>query len=184
MYSGANNQHQTPKPRLKGFSRRQKLVASMLFIAILIATLATVYFVKFRSPEPPIPPEAVSAAIFPLYYPAELPEGFLIDPTSFKSSQYVVLYQIKQENTGKIINVSLQPTLPDFDYDEFYKRDVVGRREVVTRSGPAILGTFSGAPISSMTTDTTWVILKADKGIKIEELETVTKSLIKYQEKT
>ena len=156
------------------------MIALILFITIVIATLASVYFIKFSS-EPPIPQEVVSATIFPIYYPAEMPDGFAIDQQSFESSQSVVLYQIKQKDTGKKINVSLQPTLPDFEYDEFYKRDVVGRREVVTSSGPAILGTFGGAPFASLTTDTTWVILKADKGIKIEALETITKSLTEYK---
>ena len=91
-------------------------------LAIIVASILVIggvlgFFWWAHKAFSPFPPEIVSRATFPLYFPEQTPVGLMLDTHSFSSTSQVVTYNYIYEGSKRLI-VSIQP-LKGVDTDQF-----------------------------------------------------------------
>ncbi|HVS78942.1 MAG TPA: hypothetical protein VHD84_01475 [Candidatus Saccharimonadales bacterium] len=151
-----------------------KMSLAILILIIIIAAAATGWWIS-RSTSP-IPDKISSEVLFPLYYPASLPAGYSIDQNSFDLDNEVVVFGAKN-SSGKTIAITEQPKPDNFDFDTFYSQHLSATKQVVTRSGNAVIGLMNTNPVASLATDKTWVIVTFPANMPANNVEQTTESL-------
>ena len=136
-----------------------------VFVAVAIATIVFVtavslYMINRSSPSAARVPDVVSETVlFPIYMPAKLPAGYTIDPTSYNSSQGVLLFVASNQKNQKIIFTE-QPKPQEFDIPAFYQKSLTDPRSVPRSTYPSIIGkSDKDTWLLSVQADTTWIIV-------------------------
>lgn len=145
--------------------------------AVLITVVGVVLFTHIRSSNP-IPENMRSQVHFATYYPASLPEGFVIDPSSYDITNSIITYVIKTPDNGSI-SVSQQQTLSTFDFTEFQENTLKNKRTATLKNGVDIyLGRLETNHMASIHDGQTWVLLSANaQKIPLDTLENISKTL-------
>jgi hypothetical protein len=98
--------------------RRKNLVGGT--IAVFVVLAAVILYRFTRSPSP-FPASVRKTADFALYYPAELPQGWLVDKNSISASNQLVVYAVTDGKRHKF-TVNMQPVARNFDFSSFKKQ--------------------------------------------------------------
>lgn len=135
--------------------RKAKWVLIIAGVSLLV--LASIFFVKSSSQKSPVPNPYKNALGFSTPYPTKLPEGFSVNPSSFNSTNSVLIYSIDTGNQP--ISVSVQRKPESFDFDSFYSKGLQGTQKFTTDIGEAAVGKAEGKIIGSLLAGDSWAIL-------------------------
>jgi hypothetical protein len=149
-------------------------------IILVILAAAGLVGIKISQSTSPIPKTIKQQIGFSIYYPQKLPTGFSVDKSSWRiPEQNVVLLTLLYQ--GKKLVISQQPKPVGFDIDNFYQTKVANLAQFLAPAGQSAVGTISNGNGfgSVVTTDNTWIILSAPKGIEAGQLREVIQGLSK-----
>ncbi|HET9850864.1 MAG TPA: hypothetical protein VFP35_04565 [Candidatus Saccharimonadales bacterium] len=168
----------TQKVKVNKFSRLSaKLMVLSMAVLLLIAGAgfgAHYFLVKKSSP---IPVNISRSVNFPLLYPAKLPAGYKIDPSSFSSANDVVLFSARTTSGQKIV-FTVQKRPPTFDFGTFYQQGLASAAVFNTGAGQAAIGRANGQLIGSLATDQSWLIVSPSRGnISADSLRLILNSV-------
>ena len=121
---------------------------------------------------------AKSKVAYPLYYPAELPEGYSYMEGSLKPSEIATIYSIEYDKDKKLF-ISNQPKPKEVVFKDFYDRLLKNKADISSSQGKAVTGVIADQPVGSLVNDKTWVIINAPKGIDGQDLTTLVSKLEK-----
>lgn len=143
---------------------------------ILIFLSSLVLYIIYKPSPNPIPKSTVESVTFPLYFPSDLPRGYKFNPNSIKSNNHAVLYTLTNDRSSTIV-ISIQPTPTEFNFEEFHLKQISGSKEVLTKSGKAVIGMLTNRTVGSLVTDKSWVLTSAPANVSAKDVETVIRSL-------
>lgn len=161
----------------------KRLLITITALCILIAGSVLAY--KLLSQQRPAPANPFSAQVmasaqFPLYYPAQLPSGYHVDPTSVTEPHagVVVFTAIGQKNEAKIyFSEEARPT--EYDVGAFYSK-FSGLQETGFSDGAIATGSTGngGTKLASRLTSKTWIIANTNnQTISYGQLTSMMKGL-------
>lgn len=150
-------------------------LVAMAAVAILAGGGLSAYLI-FAPKTDPIPKKISESVTYPLYYPTSLPKGYSIDQKSFQTTGSVVFYNITAPSKPTLA-VAIQAVPSDFNFDDFTQRQMTGSREILTPTGPAVLGQFAGKKVASIVINKTWLLINAPDQFSAKNLENIAKSL-------
>lgn len=160
---------------MRWFLGRKKVWLGLGAICLLAIVGFTVY--QLCRPHNPLPPQVIESVTYPLYYPAKLPKGYQIDEQSFKANNQVVIYSLTK--TGKpAMAISIQPKPANFNFDDFHLKKLSGSKELLTRSGKAVIGVYGERTVGSLVTNKSWVLLTAPASVSAKDVETAMQNLV------
>lgn len=155
--------------------RRQKFL--LIACAALTLIIAGITWVWLR-PHDPIPTDIRQSANFSLYYPTKLPKDLMLDKGSFSYGNKVVAFVVKSGD--KKIFVTEQAKPADFNFEQFYQDKLDESTEFTTTYGKAASGTVNqNTRVVSLVTNGTWVFLNTMSDVSFDQLEVITKALVK-----
>jgi hypothetical protein len=123
-----------------------------------------------------IPASIRKSVDYSLYQPGWLPPKAYIQRGTFRATAGIVTFFITYDGNRQLA-VTEQAKPAQFDFAHFYQTQIDGQKVVQTPIGRAVLGTFTGNSLASVTSDQTWVMLSAPDGIAATDLEHIVKSL-------
>jgi hypothetical protein len=161
--------------RIAGVKHRWWLMVTVLAVVIIIVVVITL--IVSKTPPDPLPESVKSKANFTLYYPTSIPAGFHFDEAAYDPSTHVVTYDYTTSEGDKLY-FSLQPKPGNFDFNNFYKKQLSGTIQTSTPLGIANIGVLQKETVSSIVANKTWIIIGAGGNVNIALLEQVSKSLV------
>lgn len=128
--------------------------------AVLVAALAAGYVffgANDKGATSSIPQSIRQESQIPLYYPATLPEGWSVNPATFRQDGQIVLFVVATPSGD--INVTQQARPNNFNFEKFH-REVLQQGTIVLASiGEGAVGAADSKLIGSLLTDKTWILL-------------------------
>jgi hypothetical protein len=141
---------------------RTKTIILAVFAVLVIAGAVTGGLIYKSAHDSPVPKSIAKQVDFPIYYPAQkqLPKGYTLSKTSFKSPQSgVVVYAVTYGN-GKRLVFSVQKKPSDDELASFVKTYIPIHREALTLVGKATIGSLNNRTVVSIPTDSgTWILV-------------------------
>jgi hypothetical protein len=116
-----------------------------------------------------------SHASFPLYYPKDLPQGYVLHQQAYDTENSVVSFDLI--NQGREIYFSEQALPRRFDFASFHNNQMTGTSKLNTPVGPAYIGIINKQDVASVETPKTWVLITAGNGVGLVELQAISQSL-------
>ncbi len=142
--------------------RRRRIAVITAGILILIGIIAAGGgYMLLTKPRDVIPSRISNQVLFPLYYPTDLPNGYVVNERSFEVTEQVVSYRLESPSSPQIL-ISQQPRVASFNYDEFNTQKVGNPSAVLTQYGKAVIGVGEAGKIASLVTDKTWIFMTSD----------------------
>lgn len=125
-----------------------------------------------------VPTSIADDIAFPIFLPGKLPGNYEIDEKSFSASEETLVFSASDGGGGSIVFTE-QRKPPNFDFDEFYKQQMQEAKNVDKTPSPSVLGksTENGAPILSIVTDSTWILITSQSPVGDDGLELIARSL-------
>lgn len=155
---------------------------AIYFVAVATsAVAATAVGLSMRQDENPPDPFTASqrsTASFKLYYPAELPEGYVIDKSSLAQQDLNLLsMRINTADSGldpgQQLVVTQQPVPASFNFEIFHQ-SFADASTLKTDLGTATIGTIDSGQTriaSLVTEDGTWLLVQAPATVADEHLQ-------------
>lgn len=143
-------------------------------VVVLIAGAGSYYYFVMRSSSP-IPKNISQQAVYPLYYPKKMPQGYIIDKKSFKYEQRQVSYTLTASKQPKIL-VTIQPKPATLDLDEF-TNNLPGKIGVLTPYGTAAVGISGPSKIGSLVSGDVWIFITTTNKVSDQNMKTIVSSL-------
>lgn len=158
-------------------SQRSKVTVLVLSVCLILGAASYWLFVK-----PSVPPalkEAKANVTFRVYYPHGNPSGYHLKQGSITSGSAVIIFSFTKKGEGDIVTTQ-QAAPPQFNFQDFYKKQLFGSSTFLTPQGEAVIGrTPDGKAVVSLTKDSTWIIITAtEKKVRPQEMQVFTKSLV------
>lgn len=141
-------------------------------ITAIVLGGAAAYWFKLRPNNPPIPESIKQSAGFSLLYPASLPSGYHINPTSFSSANGAIIFEADNQAGGKIV-FSEQRRPSTFDFPAFYKQGLGGVEPFNTPVGEAAIGKANNQTVGSITNDHAWMLVTSPRGLPADQLKMI-----------
>lgn len=163
---------QTKKPR-----HNWKIAAAVVIVLVALSASSLVAW-HITRPKKPIPANLLKGLSFQVYYPYHLPPGYAVNPDSFSRKGNVLIFAIKNTNTGKSIAVTEEAKPSDINLDQQSPVPLPTDKTFFTPVGHATISQWGTNTVSSLVTDQTWVILNVS-GIAPAQAQSVTSSFIK-----
>jgi hypothetical protein len=171
---------QTPaKTKTRRKKASKKLFLSFLLLLIIAGCAAGGYFwYSGRQPASPVPAAVVSSVDFPILYPVKLPAGYFVDPSSYHTSDAVLVYSASGSGSNRIA-FSVQSKPANFDFNSFYKQLLGGAVPFTNSIGQAAIGHQSGGRIvGSLVTDQSWLLISAPAdSLSADSLRTIINNI-------
>jgi hypothetical protein len=151
--------------------------------AVLIAAIAVGVGVLLLAPllsKSPVPAEIADKALFDVYYPSRLPAGYTIDQDSFQFVENdVLVFSAKKADGSGTIAFTEQAKPEDYDFNEFNK-GLNKPQKLHSGDYTAILGQLGdNQPILSVTSDSTWVLVRSEARVSAQDYKTIAGGLKK-----
>jgi hypothetical protein len=125
----------------------------------------------------PIPARYRQGLNYPLYYPANLPNGYGVDPTSFRRVDQVLIFHITTPS-DKPITVSEQHMPSDLDLSQHPSPAGIptpDQDNFTTSAGTAQTSFWGSNFVTSLVTPNTWIIINVS-GYTKEQAELIAQS--------
>lgn len=162
-----------PKSISLTLRRPPTIIATAVTVAILGS--ATAWWLIAHTK--PIPAKYRQGLNFQLYYPQNLPKGYIVDKHSFQRKNKVLIFNISSPS-GKNIAVAEQHIPQGLDLSQHPNPSGVSlpdQRNFTTAAGSAQISLWGDKLVSSLVTPNTWVILNVT-GFKMDDGQMVTES--------
>ncbi|HEY2003646.1 MAG TPA: hypothetical protein VGH44_00850 [Candidatus Saccharimonadia bacterium] len=156
-------------------SRGMVISSGALFVVLAIAA-GTWLVVNTK----PIPEKYRQGLNYPLYYPTNLPNGYVVDRSSFQRKTNVLVFNINTPS-GRNIAVSEERIPLGVDLSQHPNSSGLAlpdQREFTTTAGTAEISFWGNKLVSSLVTPDTWVVLNVS-GFTMNDAEKVTQSFVK-----
>lgn len=133
-----------------------------------------------NAPAPVVIPKAIiEKTLFTLYVPDTLPAGYFMPGGAVSTEESTTLFYIT--NGPKRIIFSEQAKPKDFDFANFYERQMVQPKNLERVPYPSVLGmTREADKLLSVVTPDTWVLVSVVGDVSEDELRFVARHLRKY----
>lgn len=144
------------------------------FVVVLVlvgGTIVILWKVGGANPSP-IPSQVTKQVKFSLYYPKELPSGYILDQNSITSEHDTVVYTL--QSADKSIVVTQQPN----PQEKILFERLGGFSPLGTSVGQAYIGQVDGRQVVLAQTATTLITITAGDGTARADLENITQNLI------
>jgi hypothetical protein len=113
----------------------------------------------------------------PVYYPVDLPTTFKVN-NDYKVLQQDVLYYSVSNKAGDKFYITIQKLPTNFDFEAF-KKKFVKPDEYTSAIGANLVGPAGGSLIGSIRTNqNVWIILNSTAVGSVNDMETITRSLL------
>lgn len=122
-----------------------------------------------------LPDTVAVSATFPLYQPQELPAGYYIDAQSVSATSQVVTFTLSSAS-GKAVVVTEQPRPSTEQMTTFYDGQMTAKKTFKTAAGEATAGQFEGSMLAGLSTDKTWILIRAVSAIDQNTMERIAHS--------
>lgn len=159
-----------------------KKYAKWVILALtgILAALFLVWVFAFHETGP-IPRKYRSGLSFQLYYPSHLPDGFTVDPKSYKREGDVLIFVIKSEHT-KGVSVAEQAVPASMPVHQISTTpfQIPGERTFSTNIGQGHLGLWGANYVADIVTDETWIIMNVT-GLTADQATPLTQSFSKLK---
>jgi hypothetical protein len=143
-----------PKSR---FGRKRIIILAGVIIVVGTA-LSGWLFLLPRTPAAVV--KAAHQVSFPVYYPGQLPSGYVLDESAVSSTSEAVVFSVKNTITGNQLVVSEQAKPPQFDFDDFYRSQMSKVDHIATSVGDGATGSAGEWYMGSVVTNRSWIIIK------------------------
>jgi replication initiation and membrane attachment protein DnaB len=157
---------------------KQWILISLGWLSIAAAVIACLFIFTGLFKASPIPENIRRQLDFAIYYPAQLPNGYLIQDDSYEVINGTLSYTIGGLQKPPI-SVSQQSPPETFDFEKFHNETLKNKHTTNTdTSSVAYIGRLEANNVVSLRTDTTWILLTADRSkVSFETLEKIAKKL-------
>lgn len=167
-----------PSPR-----RNRRVMWSYGAVAsiILVAISGGIWWWQTRDQMPAnfFPKSVYQAVSFPLFYPANLPSGYKFVEDSLSSSNQAIVFALEKDASHRVV-VTVQAAPPGLNFDEFNRKELIGAKEIITRSGPGVVGLYGDHYLGSLLAEKTWIIVNAKPAVSSTDVENITKTLTRF----
>jgi hypothetical protein len=153
----------------------KKLVVLIVTTLLLVAMGSAASFLLPRNDSGPLPKEIRESATFPLYYPTEVPTGYVLNQDSMKLVDSKLFYELnKQSSTIYVTQQSAPSTPPDFKK----LTDSLSFKKIDTDNGEAVTGLNGDSVTAILLTNTTLITANAsDKSIPSDTVSSLIKAM-------
>ena len=160
------------------------VVVSLLLLLIGgAAGVSIAFFVAKPSAVVAVPEKVKNAITFPVYGPAELPNGFVLDTRSFAAQENneIVAFSAR-DSTNRLITFTEQAKPKDFDFASFYANHMKNADSVSGTPFSSTLGKSKDETnyMLSVSTPETWMIVTANSSLGASEMQRIAKSIVRY----
>ena len=146
-------------PRRRPKRRLSRKIAAVGLVLVLLAGGAAYAYPKYSKTNP-FPASIRDNTPVSLLYPEKLPAGYSIAPSSFQLASGVVIYSAASGQNHLVFTIQKQPA--DFDFNNFYKKQLLNTTTFDTSIGQAAIGTVNGRLVGSLKTGQTWLLVNSD----------------------
>ena len=151
--------HDRSEPVTKQVASTKAVALGLLVVALAVGA-STLAWWRLRPNDHQIPQAISSGVSFPLYYPQNLPAGYVADKTSFRIDGGIVFFTVTNADSSLYITEQLLPkNKPDLKYLE----NTLGFKRIDSKAGSAVLGMNGDQPTAIVITNTSLVTIHATK---------------------
>jgi hypothetical protein len=155
-----STRHQTehsPADTVKNSKKKLRIIRKSVLILIPILIVGAVFLFTHQK-SAPIPKNIQSAVNFTLYYPSKLPSGYSIKEDSFSQGSNVVTYYAQNSHNDRLL-FSIQPRPVQISLDDFNKRVMQNKVDVLSNVGTASVGNINNKATGSLIAPKSWVLI-------------------------
>ncbi len=113
---------------------------------------------------------------FPLYTPSWLPNDWFMDRRSLSVTSEVVTFTVN-DSKGQRLVFTEQPRPPQNNLDTFYDQQLSGSTAFKSASGQVTTGQFEGTLLAGISTEQTWVLVRAISAIKQSDFDRIIEGI-------
>jgi hypothetical protein len=160
---------------------KRPLLYILYTVIILLAVVTVLLAIKIQANHPVRVPLAISKqADFTLYLPKKLPGNYKLVSNSFVYTEGTVVFKA-EDSTGATIAISEQKKPAKFDFNNFYKQNLIGARTLKNADYPAVTGKTAAGErrLLSIVLDDTWIIATTPSPITDDDFYIVAQSMSK-----
>jgi hypothetical protein len=160
----------------QGLTHRKRTWIFITAIALFLLAAGAVWIAS-RPTRAVIVPTAMARRVsFPVYQPTWLPESFLVNHESFDATRQVLTFAIKDRAVTRLVFTEQPKPAPE-QINAFYAQQLSEVRTVPTEKGEITLGRFEGMSLAGITTEKTWILIRAVAAIEDANLQKVAESI-------
>jgi len=153
-----------------------KPIIALVLVMIIAVGATWLKFYLHRSNNTQILKNISQSVNFNLYYPSLLPEGYNISKGSFGQGSNVVTFYAENSRHERLF-FSEQPLPDKTAMDDFNKRALQDKTNVISDAGQASIGTLNNKPTGSLATAKTWVLVITSNSSQKSALSSVLSAL-------
>lgn len=161
-------------------SQVQRRTLNVIVIVIIAAIIVGGWLYRnTNNTSGPIPKKFASGLSYPLYYPTNLPTGYRVDRSSFARRGNVLIFSVIGPN-GENIAVSEEPRPANLDLGQTAPASGISlpdERAFTTSAGSAYISLWGAKLVSSLVTNSTWVLLNVT-GFQMNAAQEVTQAFV------
>jgi hypothetical protein len=145
-----------------------------LAAGVVVAAGTIAYLATHRTS--PIPRSVAEKALFTLYYPGRLPQGYKLDDESYHYFDDTVIFAAKNADGQQFVFTEVSKP-KDFDFVAYYKTLIDAKKldgvphDTVTGRAP------EHKDLMSITTDSTWILVTAGQAVPERDWRTIAEHL-------
>jgi hypothetical protein len=143
-----------------------------LACSVVIAAI-TISLIK---PHSPFPNKIRQEALFQLYYPSQLPDGYSIDASSYHVKDGAVIFGAVSAS-GSTIAFSEQAVPKEFDFSGFYQGLTHAKRVDSAQFSTVQGSTPDRATVMSVVANSTWILLTSHQQMRDQDVKLVANHL-------
>lgn len=133
-----------------------------LVVLVVFASAAGGWFYYQKNNASPLPKSITKATNFALYFPSNLPTGYILDKASVKKDGGIVFYNFIKDNSTLFVSLQAKPPIaPDFQK----LIDGLSFKKLDTPAGSGVIGTNIDKPTAIILTNTTLITVYGTKDV-------------------
>jgi len=173
--------HVQPAPAQRHIRKKKRWVLKVIITLIILAGLAgggLFAYQKFWAPNPFS--SDIRQSKLDLLYPAKLPAGYKVNQQNMSLSNGILIYDATNQAGSRLV-FTLQSTPANFDFNAFYKQQLVNNAQYPTNFGTAVIGKNSNRSLGSLVDGDTWLLLSTNStSVSVNDMALVLKNLKHY----
>lgn len=170
--------------------RRLRITSRQVLTACSIVVVCGISYLGWHLLQPKplatIPSDISQELLFTPYVPSWLPEGYVVDTSSFTYKDGALLFAAyKGGSQATVLTISEQSTPKSFDIDSFYKSAMKSPSRLRGTAYSTVFGasatTASGTVAGATTDDGTWILISSSLNLKKDDLKRMVTGLTPQQ---